>query len=104
MQPISKGRLNRMLKYFQGKNVHVLFEYNNSLGHHRVRKFDGIYDQFTIDIAEFSYDTIYVFKLMYNKKDVVFELDLPGNSQFHGLGKIRYNNSGPSCYLEFNLK
>jgi hypothetical protein len=103
MQPISKGRLNRMLKYFEGKSVHVSFEYNNSLGHHNIIKFSGVYDQFTIDTAEFTYDTIYAFKLFF-KKELVFELDLPGHSEFHGLGKIRYINSGPSCYLEFNLK
>lgn len=99
IQEISKGRLNRMLKYFQCKNVHVQFEYNNSLGHHQIRNFKGIYDQFIINVAEFTYETIYTFKLMY-KKEIVFELDLPGHSEFHGLGKIRYINSGPSCYLE----
>lgn len=102
MQPITRGRLNRMLKYFEGKNVNVSFEYNNSLGHHSVRKFSGVYDQFKIDVAEFSYDTVFAFKLYY-KKELVFELDLPGHSQFHGLGKIRYINSGPSCYLELYL-
>ena len=101
-QSISRGKLNRMLKYFKGKLASITFEYNNSLGHHNIRKYEGEYNNFRIDVSIFSYETIYYFKLFLNDK-IVFELDLPGHSEFHGLGKIRYINSGPSCYFEIGF-
>lgn len=69
------------------------------MGHHEVIKYKGKYDQFTIEVAEFPYEIRYVFKLSL-KKEIVFELDLPGHAEFHGLGRIRYINDGPSCYFE----
>lgn len=98
---ISKGKLNRMCKYFKNKEVEIVFEYNNSLGCHHIRRYEGKYDSFIITEFEMSSYKEWEVKFLYHD-NVVFEEHFSYWSEFTGLGEIEYNNSGPYCY--FSIK
>ena len=101
IQYVTRGRINRMLKYFKNKQVSIRFEYENSLGHHWVRNYNGKYDHFKITEVDIGGMSEYNFLLFKNGK-CVFEQDFPPCSEFTGLGSIRYCNSGPYCL--FSIK
>ncbi len=45
---VTKGKLNRMCKYFRNKKVLIYYEYNDSLGGHNEREYLGKYSNFEI--------------------------------------------------------
>jgi len=95
---VTRGRLNKMCKYFRGKAVHIEFEYNNSLGHSWIREADLVYD--TFDIHEVRCGGFSEFTVTFKYKDKqVFLQEFPGhsNAYFVGLGHITWLNSGPYC-------
>jgi len=100
---MNKGKLNRMCKYFKGKQAILKYEYNNSLGVHREYFYEGVYDSFIIGEHDFSNCKNYDVK--FNLKDkVVFEVGFDDYAEFTGVGKIRENNSGPYCYFSIVTK
>ena len=103
--PLTKGRLNRMLKYFTKKKVRIYYEYNDSMGGHQECAWEGRYTSFTI--KEHSYGNTH-FKewevLIFKDESKIFEQDVDENAYFSGLGKIYWYNSGPTCHFEISLK
>jgi len=95
---VTKGRLNKMCKYFRGKYVHIEFHYNNSMGHSLVRENDLVYDEFLIHDVCVSGFHEYTVSFKY-KGNEVFLQEFPGSmdSCFVGLGNITWYNSGPDC-------
>jgi hypothetical protein len=90
----TKGRINRMFKYFRNKRVRIRYEYNNSLGHHFIRKQTLKYDTFEILSDGEFYNVI-----LYSNGTQVFEQDFNIYWEFTGLGKMKLCNSGPYCYF-----
>jgi hypothetical protein len=86
---VTKGRLNKMCKYFRGKSVHIEFNYNNSLGHSWTRESDLVYDEFSIHEVCVSGYTEYTISFKY-KGTEVFLQEFPGgcDCEFVGLGSI----------------
>lgn len=87
-----------MLKYFKGKIVSIVYEYNNSLGTHENICYNCKYDRLEIKEADFGWGKSFCFQLFLQDK-VVFELDLPGHTVFEALGRLWHVNDGPYCYL-----
>ncbi len=100
---ITKGKLNRMCKYFKGKQIDLRYEYNNSLGMYREYLYEGVYDKFHISEHDFSNCKNYDVKF-YLKDKIVFEVGFDYYAEFTGIGKIRENNSGPYCYFSIVSK
>jgi len=99
---LKRGQLNRMAKYFKNKKILMRFEYNNSLGWHQVREYKGKYDNFLI--TEHTMGSYKDFEIkFYKDENVIFEESFSHWSEFTGLGKIQYNNSGPYCYFSVVL-
>ena len=97
---VTKGRLNRMCKYFLNKSVCIQYEYNNSLGHHYVDNYNGKYDKFKLKCFSNSYENsgeVRFFKK--NKIVFTFGIDCFECAEFYGLGRIEILNSGPYCYF-----
>ena len=88
----TKGKLNRMFKYFRNKPVRITYEYNNSLGWHQIRRFLVKYDAFEIVDAY----SVWTCRLTQDGKEVhVHEFDAA--YYFTGVGKLEFINSGPRC-------
>lgn len=99
VKPATTGRVRKMLKYFKGKHVNILYEYRDSMGHSSNYSYVGVYDSFVI---RNPYCDICYFELYENGKKV-FEHDVDCSYyEFYGLGKLRYNISGPECRLTFS--
>ena len=101
--PVTRNRLRKMCNYFKNKKVHVSYEYNNSIEHHSIRKYNGIFDSFTIDTINCTGHNIFDIKLYLND-DVVFTEQIGEYGEFYGLGKVRESTSGPYCFLTFHFK
>lgn len=95
---ITKGKLNRMFKYFRNKNVKICYEYNNSLGHHCKRNYKITYNRLTIEEVDLRYYKEYQVKLFFDDK-CLFEQHFCDDWCFTGLGQMKYCNSGPYCYF-----
>ena len=102
-EQVSRGRLNRMCKYFKNKEVHMQFDYRNSLGNFWTHKIDTVYDDFKIHEIEVSGCPEFTVSFIYKGKEVFLQ-EFPGNSdaEFLGLGVIQWINDGPYCY--FSIK
>ena len=55
---LTRGKLNRMLKYFRNKKVSYRYEYNDSMGGHKVREGVINYDSFAISGSGFYFYAI----------------------------------------------
>ncbi len=90
----TRGRINRMFKYFRNrKNVRVRYEYNDSLGGHKVRSGTIEYDRFEINgIHDFQV-------VFYHGDTIVWVQELTIWWEFIGLGRLSYCNSGPYCHF-----
>lgn len=95
-RPATRGRINKMFKYFRNKKVHVRYEYNNSIGWHRVIEKTLTYDSFNIRPDGLGED--FNIELIKDGK-VLFEQELGIYWEFTGLGKLEMCNSGPYCYF-----
>lgn len=96
---ILKGQLNRMCKYFRHKHIEIIFEYNNSLGHHHIRNYNGEYDSFEIE-GDVSSGYYILFK---NDGYVVFEQSINPHGWFNGVGRLTWSNCGPYCYFQISI-
>lgn len=90
----TKGRLNRMFKYFRGKSCRVDYEYNDSMGGHRRRGKPVTYDSFEIREIHGEFAVF-----LRRKGEVVWTQEFNRWWQFTGLGELRMSNSGPYCYF-----
>lgn len=101
--PVTRGRINKMLKYFKGKNIKAKYEYNNSIGDHKTRRWNGVIKGFNImgQTEEDYYP--YRIEIVFEKNKSLQQI-IPRDAWFNGLGKISWTNGGPSCYFEISLK
>jgi len=99
--PITRGRLNRMLKWFRGKPIHIEFLYNSSTLGAKLREDDIEYNEFEIREVEVSGFTEFSVSLRMNGSEV-FHQEFPGHTdaKFYGLGHIAWVNGGPSCVFK----
>ena len=98
MQYLTKGKLNRMLKYFRNKRISYRYEYNNSLGGHIIRQGCVTYDSFEIRGSR-PY-----FHVVLTRGGVnVFEQEFDNDWYFTGVGKLEMINSGPRCHFQMEL-
>jgi len=54
----TRQRVRKMFKYFKNKKVLIRYEYNNSIGWHDIRYFNGRYDNFEVTPDEEYYNVI----------------------------------------------
>jgi hypothetical protein len=102
---ITRGRLNRMCKYFRDKRVAITYEYNNSLGTHCIRQHKGKYDKFRIEEMQFNSYSDTLYRLTFFKKEnIVFEQEFMNQAEFVGVGLIRELNNGPYCWFEIKRR
>lgn len=94
-EDLTRGRFNRMLKYFRRKRVSIRYEHNDSNGGHRVWQKELTYDRFEIRTAG-----LYHQATLYLGADPVWSQELDDSWYFTGLGKLEMRNSGPRCYFE----
>lgn len=95
---VNKGKINRMCKYYRGKNVTITYVYNNSLGHHSEHNYTGKYDSFKVEELDYASGREYNVVLKLKDKNV-FEQHFGFWAEFEGVGKVKECNSGPYCYF-----
>ena len=95
---ITRGKLNRMLKYFRNKKVEIGYEYNNSLGDPVVRRISAKYDNFILTDKHSQYGSFYSITFQSKGKDIFYD-EFHQGAYFTGVGRIEYCNSGPYCYF-----
>lgn len=93
----TRGKLNRMCKFFRNKKVRIRYEYNDSLGGHNVRKGTIRYDAFEIR-GDQGYWAV---AFRYKGRDV-WSQEFDYTWRFTGLGQLRIPMGGPYCY--FSIK
>lgn len=98
--PVTRGRLNRMMKWFVGKKVKTEYYYANSLGWEEERTYSGVVKSFNI-IGQTENDYYpYTIEIIFHNNSMI--QTIPRDGFFHGLGDIRWLNSGPVC--SFKIK
>lgn len=98
--PVTRGRLNRMMKWFVGKKIKTEYYYANSLGWEEERTYSGVVKSFNI-IGQTENDYYpYTIEIIFHNNSMI--QTIPRDAFFHGLGDIRWLNSGPVC--SFKIK
>lgn len=92
---VTRGKLNRMFKYFRKKKVAIKYIYNNSLGGHMEREYSIEYDSFEIRGLNEYFHVI----LFDTNKNILCEQEFDVGWWFNGLGLLEMINSGPRCYF-----
>jgi len=98
---ITKGRFNKMCKYFRNKRVCISYEYNNSLGDNVTTYYTGKYDEFGIVLHKnvYGFQGSEVNFILKGENVFTYFIESVDSSEFVDVGAIRSLNDGPYCYF-----
>jgi hypothetical protein len=99
IQDVTRGRLNRLFKYFRNTPVVFRYVYNDSLGGHWTREEELCYDTFEI-IGDDRYFNV----VCRQGTTIVWEQSLDVWWEFYGLGKLRGTFGGPACLFSITRR